>query len=53
MSNWKVTWWDGCQLRETIVYSDAYNAANYAISLGVFSHAILKMERIPANFETK
>jgi hypothetical protein len=51
MSNWKVTWWDGAQLRETIVYSDAYNVANYAISRGVFSYSILKMERVPANFE--
>lgn len=49
MNAWKVTWWDGCALRETIVPPcDAYAVVNFASSAGVYApHAIMKIERMP------
>jgi len=47
MSDWKVTWFDGAQLRETIVpLVDAYNVVNMASSHGVNTYSILKIERM-------
>jgi hypothetical protein len=47
MSDWKVTWFDGAQLRETIVpMCDAYNVVSMASSQGVTTWSILKIERI-------
>lgn len=47
MSNWKVTWFDGTQLREVIVYSDAYNVVTTSSGQGVNTWSILKIERMP------
>ena len=47
MSDWKVTWWDGGRLRETLVLScDAYNLISMAQNMGVMTYGIIKMERI-------
>lgn len=47
MSDWKVTWFDGSQLRETIVFSDIYNIGSTASGQGVNAWSILKIERVP------
>ena len=48
MSDWRIIWFDGTQLRETIILSsDIYNIVNIAASQGVNSWAILKIERVP------
>lgn len=48
---WRVTWHDGCRLRELVVQSDIYNlitAAN-AESKGMFNpYSIIKIERLPS-----
>lgn len=47
MNPWKITWWDGCNLRETVIPPcDPYNVTSYASGQGVQAHAIIKMERI-------
>jgi hypothetical protein len=46
MSDWKITWFDGSQLRETIVFTDLYSIGSIASSQGVNSWAIIKIERI-------
>ena len=47
MSNWKVTWWDGGNLRETVVHSDSYSVVATAGSHGVMQYSIIKIERMP------
>ena len=48
MNAWKVTWWDGCSLRETIVPPcDVYSLISGASAAGVYSiNAIIKIERV-------
>lgn len=47
MSDWKVTWFDGNQLRETIIpFADVHNVVNIAASQSVNTWAILKIERV-------
>jgi hypothetical protein len=48
MSHWKVTWFDGGQLRETVVFSDPYGVVSAASNEGVSAYAIIKIERMPA-----
>ncbi len=47
MSDWKIIWFDGSQLRETIVFTDLYSMASILASQGVNSWAIIKIERVP------
>lgn len=46
--NWKVTYWDGGNLREVVFYSDPYNVWNAVMSTSASqcAHSILKVERI-------
>jgi hypothetical protein len=45
--NWKITWWDGCFLRETIIWSSAWDVVSNASASGVITQMIFKIERIP------
>jgi hypothetical protein len=47
MSDWLVTWWDGNNLRQAVVFADVYNVVNTASGQGVHTWAIIKIERIP------
>ena len=51
LTTWRVTWHDGCRLREIVVQSDIYNllTAATAASQGMFNpHAIIKIEQLPS-----
>ena len=48
MNAWRVTWWDGINLRETMIPScDPYNVVNFAIGHGINGYSIIKIERVP------
>lgn len=47
MHSWKVTWFDGNYLRETIVEADVWNIVNSCNGAGVWNvSAIIKIEKL-------
>ncbi len=47
MCDWEVCWYDGQQLRLTMVYMcDVYVVVSKAMEQGVFGHAIISIERV-------
>ena len=46
MTAWRVTWWDGVNVREIVVNADAYNVVSAASGAGVVVFSIIKIERV-------
>ena len=48
MTNWLVKYWDGCMLRQCIVYADYYNLINSISSspASSFTYSIISIERV-------
>lgn len=47
MNYWKVIWWNGNTLMETVVYADAYSVVSMASSQGASAYSIVEMKRVP------
>jgi hypothetical protein len=47
MNYWKVIWWNGSTLMETVVFADAYSVVSMASSQGASTYSIVEMKRVP------
>jgi hypothetical protein len=48
MGTWKVIWFDGSSLRETIVSTDIFSVVNAAANHGCYNtYSIIRIERVP------
>jgi hypothetical protein len=48
MGMWRIVWFDGMSLRETVVGpTDPFNVVNYASGQGVSAWQILSITRVP------
>lgn len=47
MKRWKISWFDGFNIRITYVFCDIYNVVNCASSEGVLTYNIFLIEQMP------